>query len=86
MAAFGRHPFNRDSLRGCLSPVFFAYGDLTGEHEELRAGILGRLFPDVHIVRFSGIHHFVSPEHIYTPDHVRALRELWARACVPVGA
>ncbi|MDQ6772776.1 MAG: alpha/beta hydrolase [Candidatus Dormibacteraeota bacterium] len=86
LAAFGKHPFDRDSLRQCRFPVFLGYGDLSGEHEEIRAGILGRLFPDVHIRRFSGIHHFVPPEQIYTSDHRRALRELWARTTDQISA
>lgn len=77
MAAFGRHPFDREQLRRCDFPVFLAYGDLTGEHEAIRAGVLARLLPDLHVRRFRGIHHFVPPEAIYTDDHVRLLRELW---------
>jgi pimeloyl-ACP methyl ester carboxylesterase len=80
MAAFGDYPFDRESLRHCDFPVFLAYGDLTGVHEEIRAGILSRLFPDIHVRRFRGVHHFVPPEQIYTPRHVSALRDLWARA------
>jgi pimeloyl-ACP methyl ester carboxylesterase len=33
MAAFGRHPFDREQLRRCDFPVFLAYGDLTGESQ-----------------------------------------------------
>ncbi|MDQ6877714.1 MAG: hypothetical protein M3082_08440, partial [Candidatus Dormibacteraeota bacterium] len=61
-------------------PVFLAYGDQTGEVEEIRAAVLGRLLPDVHIRRFSGIHHFVPPEEIYGSEHVGELRNLWERA------
>ena len=80
MAAPDAHPFDRESLRDCRFPVFLGYGDQTGVHEEIRAGILGRLLPDVQIRRFPGIHHFVPPEQIYSPDHIQALRALWARA------
>jgi pimeloyl-ACP methyl ester carboxylesterase len=80
MAAFGAHPFDREDLRQCQFPVFLGYGDLTGVHEEIRAGILARLLPDVHIRRFPRIHHFVPPEEIYSADHVETLRELWKRA------
>jgi pimeloyl-ACP methyl ester carboxylesterase len=80
LGAFGEHPFDRARLREWQFPVFFGYGDLTGEQEEVRAAVLGGLLPDVHIRRFSGIHHFVPPEQIYTADHVRTLRDLWARA------
>jgi len=77
MAAFGAHPFDREQLRRCDFPVFLGHGDLTGVHEEIRAGILARLLPDIHIRRFARIHHFVPPEEIYSRDHVEALRELW---------
>lgn len=83
MTAFDVYPFDRDQLRHCTFPVFLGYGDLTGEHEELKAAILARLLPDLHIRRFPGIHHFVPPEQIYTNDHIDELRHLWARATVP---
>lgn len=79
MAAFEAHPFERDSLRRCQFPVFFAYGDQTAIHQEVWAGVLSRLLPDIHIRRFEGIHHFVPPAEIYHAGHVRELRELWAR-------
>jgi pimeloyl-ACP methyl ester carboxylesterase len=84
MAAFPGHRFDRQWLRACRFPVFFGYGDLTGEQEELRASILARLLEDIHIRRFTGIHHFVAPEQIYTAEHVRALRDLWAQAALPL--
>ena len=80
MVAFGEHRFDRASLRECRFPVFLAYGDQTGEVEEIRAAVLGRLLPDVHIRRLSGVHHFAPPEQIYGPEHVDELRNLWARA------
>ena len=80
MAAYWAHPFDRDDLRRCRFPAFLGYGDLTGIHEEIRAGILARLLPDLHVRRFDGIHHFVPPEEIYSADHVERLRELWKRA------
>ncbi|HEX6487368.1 MAG TPA: alpha/beta hydrolase [Candidatus Dormibacteraeota bacterium] len=80
MAAFQAHDLDRESFRRCKFPVFLGYGDQTGVHEELRAGILARLFPDIHIRRFAGVHHFVPPEQIYSPEHVAALKALWSRA------
>jgi pimeloyl-ACP methyl ester carboxylesterase len=80
MAAFRQYPFDRAQLRQCRFPVFLGYGDLTGEHEEVRASELVRLFPDIHVRRFTGIHHFVTPQDIYTADHVNQLRQLWAQA------
>lgn len=77
MAAFGAYPFDRDDLRRCDFPVFLGYGDRTGEHEAIRAGVLARLLPDLHIKRFGGIHHFVPPEEVYTPDHMGALSRMW---------
>lgn len=84
MAAFERYQFDRNRLRDCHFPVFLGYGDLTGEHEQVRAAALARLLPDLHIRRFTGLHHFVPPEQIYSPDHVEQLRRLWAQAAVPV--
>lgn len=80
MAAIDAYAFERDRLRDCAFPVFFAYGDLTGEHEPVWAAVLARLLPDVHVRRFGGIHHFVPPEEIYSAEHRRELGELWARA------
>jgi pimeloyl-ACP methyl ester carboxylesterase len=80
MEAFGTHPFDRARLRECRFPVFLAHGDQTGEQEEIRASVLARLLLDVHIRRFSGVHHFVPPEKIYTPEHVGELMNLWSRA------
>lgn len=80
MVAFGEHRFDRASLRECQFPVFLAYGDQTSEGEEIRAAVLGRLLPDVHIRRLSGVHHFAPPVEIYRPEHVGGLRNLWARA------
>lgn len=77
MEAFSAHPFDRSWLRRCAAPVFLGHGELTGEHEEVKVGILARLLPDIHIRRFAGIHHFVPPEQLYTPEHVRELRQLW---------
>ncbi len=77
--AFADHPFDRLSLRNCTCPVFLGYGDLTSEYEPVKVSVLARLFPDVHIRRFAGLHHFVPPEHLYTPEHVGELRRLWTR-------
>jgi hypothetical protein len=79
LAALGEHRFDRAWLRECDFPVFLGYSDLTGEQEETKASILARLLPDVRVRRFRGVHHFVSPEQIYTAEHVQALRDLWAR-------
>lgn len=78
--AFEAYPFDRDALRGVEFPVFYGYGDQSHEEQALKAGILARLFPDFHVHRYSGVHHFVPPEKIYTPQHVRALIDLWTRS------
>ncbi|HKR98710.1 MAG TPA: alpha/beta hydrolase [Candidatus Dormibacteraeota bacterium] len=80
IAAFDAHPFDRDLLRRATFPVFYGYGDLTSVQEEVRAGTIARLFADIHVRRFSGVHHFVSAEAIYSAEHVELLRELWVRA------
>ena len=86
MAAFPEHRFDRAHFRKCQFPVFYGYGDLTGEQEEVRAAVLARLLPDLHVRRFTGVHHFVPPQEIYTGEHVRELRGLWARAAIPAPA
>jgi pimeloyl-ACP methyl ester carboxylesterase len=79
MGAFAAHPFDRDSLRRLTAPVFVGHGELSGPQEEVRAGVLARLLPDIRIRRFPGIHHFVTPEEVYGAGHVRELSALWAR-------
>ncbi len=80
MDAFVAYDFDRNQLRNCQFPVFYGYGDQTAAMVELEAARLAQLFPDIHIRRFQGIHHFVSPEQLYRPEHVQHLRDLWARA------
>ena len=77
---FEAYSFDRDLFGACRFPVFYAYGDLSHDEQALKAGILARLFADVHVRRFSGVHHFVPPEQIYTPAHVGALLQLWSAA------
>ena len=77
--AFSSYEFDRSRLRNCDFPVFYGYGDQTTEMVELQAEVLGGLLPDLRIKRFAGMHHFVAPEKIYTPEHTQALRGLWAR-------
>jgi pimeloyl-ACP methyl ester carboxylesterase len=78
MRAFTTYSFDRDLLRTCDFPVYFGYGDLTNDFETVQASVLARLFADIRIQRFAGVHHFVPPEQIYTPAHVQAIEELWA--------
>ena len=75
--AFGSYEFERSQLRNCNFPVFYGYGDQTTEMVGLQAEVLGGLLPDIRIRRFAGMHHFVPPEQIYTPEHIEGLRELW---------
>jgi pimeloyl-ACP methyl ester carboxylesterase len=78
--AFDVHPFDRAALSTAPYPVFYGYGDLSHPEQALKAGILAQLFPDIHVRRFAGVHHFVPPEQIYTPSHVGALVDLWRTA------
>ncbi len=80
IAAFQAFPFDRDLLRAAPFPVFYGYGDLSHSEQALKAGILARLFPDIHVQRYAGVHHFVPADQIYTAPHVSALGELWQRA------
>lgn len=78
--AFDAYAFDRELLRAAPFPVYYGYGDLSHEEQGLKAGILAQLFADIRVQRFAGIHHFVPPEMIYTPDHARTLLEHWRRA------
>ena len=78
--AFDAYIFDRDLLRSAPFPVFYGYGDQSHDEQALKAGILAQLFADFHVERFTGVHHFVPPEQIYTRRHVDALLGLWAKA------
>lgn len=77
LRVFDSYSFDRDLLRRCGFPVFYAYGSLSHDEQALKAGVLSQLFPDIHVRRFDGVHHFVPPEEIYTPEHTQALVALW---------
>jgi pimeloyl-ACP methyl ester carboxylesterase len=78
--AFDAYPFDRDRLRAAPFPVFYAYGELSHEEQALKAGVLAQLFADIHVRRYSGVHHFVPPEQIYTAEHAALLLDHWRRA------
>ena len=80
MREFGEYRADRTRLRNCTFPVFYGYGDQTSEMVEVQASVLARLVPDIHVRRFEGVHHFLSPDQIYTAEHVKDLRALWERA------
>jgi len=82
LRSFLAFDFDRDRLRGCEFPVFLGYGDQTHEIEEVKAGVLARLLPDVRIRRMAGVHHFVPPQLIYTPEHAATLLALWTGAAL----
>jgi hypothetical protein len=73
------HLFDRDLLRTPRFPVYLGYGDLTHDIEAVKAAALTRLFSDIRIQRYAGVHHFVPADRIYTLEHPRALEDLWAR-------
>jgi pimeloyl-ACP methyl ester carboxylesterase len=78
--AFRAFPFDRDLFRAAQFPVLYAYGDLSHEEQALKPGILAQLFPDIHVRRYAGVHHFVPPQQIYTADHAALMLEHWRRA------
>lgn len=80
LSVFESYAFDRDLLRRCAFPVYYAYGDLSHDEQALKAGVLAQLFPDFHVQRFTGIHHFVAPEEIYTPTHAQSLLDMWERS------
>ena len=77
LRVFESYSFDRGLLRSVTVPVFYAYGDFSHEEQALKAGVLAQLFPDIHVRRFDGIHHFVAPEEIYAPAHTQSLLDLW---------
>lgn len=79
MQAFLAFQFDRAALRTDDFPVYLGYGDLTHEVEVVKAGVLARLFGDIRVQRYPGIHHFVPPDQVYTPTHAKSLEELWLR-------
>ena len=78
--AFDAYSFDRDLLRAASFPVFYGYGDLSHQEQALKAGILAQTFPDIRVRRYTGVHHFVPPEMIYTPHHAGVLLDLWQEA------
>ena len=78
--AFEDYAFDRRLLAEAQFPAFLAYGDQTHEVESIKAGILARLFGDIRVRRYSGIHHFVPPEMIYTAAYAQALLSHWRAA------
>jgi hypothetical protein len=43
----------------------------------LKSVVEAKSLPDLQVRRFPGIHHFVTPEEVYTKDHLGALSDLW---------
>ena len=80
LRAFEAYRFDRDLLQAARFPVDYGYGDLSHEEQALKAGVLARLFSDIHVHRFAGVHHFVPPDQIYTPAYADMLLEHWRRA------
>lgn len=80
IGAFGAFAFDRGVLATLPFPVYYGYGDLSHPEQALKAGILARLVPDIHVRCFHGVHHFVPPDQIYTPEHTAELVELWRKA------
>ena len=66
-------------LREVMFPAYYGYGDESHSEQAVKAGILAQPLPDLHVQRFSHVHHFVAPEQIYSLDHVEALQTLWSR-------
>jgi pimeloyl-ACP methyl ester carboxylesterase len=77
LRVFESFEFDRELLNGCQFAVYYAYGNLSHDEQAMKAGVLAQRFPDFHVQRFDGIHHFVPPEQIYTARHVQALVALW---------
>ncbi|HYT11691.1 MAG TPA: alpha/beta hydrolase [Candidatus Nitrosopolaris sp.] len=80
IGAFDTYHLDRELFKACSCPVYVGYGDLSDDYQLIKVQVLAGLFGDIHVQRYAGIHHFVSPEEIYTPAHARDLLGLWRRA------
>ena len=77
--AFDAYRLDRALFSACAFPVYAGYGDLSDEEQVLKMQVLAGLFGDIHVQRYTGIHHFVPPGQIYTPVHAAKLVSLWQR-------
>ena len=84
--AFDAYRLDRELFKACGFPLYVGYGDRSDDYQLLKAQVLAGLFGDIHVQRFAGIHHFVSPEQIYTPAHAGELVVLWRRAELALAA
>jgi pimeloyl-ACP methyl ester carboxylesterase len=80
MRAFDAYRLDRALFMACAFPVYAGYGDLSDDYQLVKMQVLAGLFGDIHVQRYPGIHHFVSPEQIYTAAHAGELMGLWERA------
>jgi len=77
--AFDAYRLDRALFEACSFPVYTGYGDLSDDYQLVKVQVLARLFGDIQARRYAGVHHFVSPEQIYTPAHAYELASLWQR-------
>jgi len=78
--AFDAYRLDRALFMACTFPVYAGYGDLSDDYQLVKVQVLAGLFGDIHVQRYPGIHHFVSPDQIYTAAHAGELMGLWQRA------
>ena len=77
--AFDAYRLDRALFEACSFPVYVGYGDLSDDYQLVKVQVLARLFGDIQVRRYAGVHHFVSPEEIYTRAHASELASLWQR-------
>jgi pimeloyl-ACP methyl ester carboxylesterase len=78
--AFDAYRLDRALFKACAFPVYAGYGDLSDDFQLVKMQVLAGLFGDIHVRRYSGVHHFVPAEQIYTRAHAEELMDLWQRA------
>jgi len=76
---FDTYRLDRALFEACIFPVYIGYGDLSDDYQLVKAQVLAGLFGDIQVRRYPGVHHFVAPEEIYTPEHAAELVNLWQR-------
>ena len=78
-SAFRAYHFDQERLRHFLRPVYIAYGNLSNSIEERKADALIRLFPNVCVEIYDGLHHLNPPHRAEVERFAEVLRHLWTQ-------
>ena len=81
LRTFGTYELDREALRRCDRPVYFALGGLSNpdEYGEV-AKRPGTVFPDFTLEVFEERHHFDPPHRVVPERLAGSLKALWSRS------